>query len=93
MPKNGVHFVAVWVADEAHNISELDRRLWTLPAWCSPRQRRSQAVVRIWCTIRWRHRDGAAHSTVGDADLYVWHPRNFFWPDRKSISRAPIRMS
>ena len=87
MPKNGVHFVAVWVADEAHNVSELDRTALDFASLVQPGATvaRKQAIPYLVYYPAGVTVTAQLTSTVGDADLYVWHPRNFFWPDRKSI--------
>jgi uncharacterized repeat protein (TIGR01451 family) len=86
LPKDGVHFVAVWVADAARNVSELDRSALDFAS-----------LVRPNATVTQRHFvpylvyypagvtvTAQLTSTTGDADLYVWRPHNFLWPDWKS---------
>jgi uncharacterized repeat protein (TIGR01451 family) len=91
MSKNGVHFVGVWVADAAHNVSDLDYGGLDFASLVQPDATVGQkhmvpylvyypAGVTVTAQIS---------ATVGDADLYVWYPRNFFWPDRKSIKPSP----
>ena len=91
MPKNGVHFVAVWVADAAHNVSELDRNALDFASLVQPGATiaRKQMVPYLVYYPAGVTVTAQLTSTVGDADLYVWHPHNFLWPDRKSIRPRP----
>jgi uncharacterized repeat protein (TIGR01451 family) len=89
--KNGVHFVAVWVADAARNVSELDRNALDFASLVQPGApvARKQVVPYLVYYPAGVTVTAQLTSTVGDADLYVWHPRNFLWPDRKSLRPRP----
>ena len=87
IPKDGAHFVAVWVADAAHNISELDRNALDFASLVRPGATVAQRQVVPYLVYYPAGVTVTAQltSTAGDADLYVWYPHDFFWPDRKSI--------
>ncbi len=86
-PKDGTHFVAVWVADAAHNVSELDRNALDFASLVRPGANvaQGQAVPYLVYYPAGVTVTAQLTSTVGDADLYVWYPHNFLSPDRKSI--------
>jgi uncharacterized repeat protein (TIGR01451 family) len=87
LPKDGAHFVAVWVADAAHNISELNRNALDFASLVQPEATVAQKHVVPYLVYYPAGVTVTAQltSTVGDADLYLWYPHNFFWPDRKSV--------
>jgi uncharacterized repeat protein (TIGR01451 family) len=83
---SGTHFVGAWVADAAHNRSHIDRRSLDFASLLLPQSSvRAKGVVpylvyydanvSVTATLQ---------STSGDADLYLWHPGHYFWPDGKS---------
>jgi hypothetical protein len=85
--KDGVHYVGIWVADAAHNISELDRNAIDFASLTLPNATVDHngyvpylvyydAGVTVTAVLT---------PTSGDADLFVWHPRNFLWPDETSV--------
>ncbi len=85
--ESGVHFVAVWVADAADNISflglnGLDYASLLLPGetvgkhGLVPYLVHYEAAENVTATLA---------TTSGDADLYVWFPDNFGPPDDYSI--------
>jgi len=84
--ESGVHFVGVWVADGAYNVSMLHRAGLdyaslllpgeTVPRWgMVPYLVHYEAGVSVNATLT---------PATGDADLYVWYPDSFGWPDEKS---------
>ena len=91
MSNSGVHFVGVWVADAAHNVSELDHGGLDFASLVLPDATVEHKHVVPYLVYYPAGVTVTAQitSTVGDADLYVWYPHNFFWSDRKSIKPAP----
>ncbi len=87
LPKDGVHFVAVWVADAAHNVSELNRNALDFASLVRPGATVAQKHVVPYLVYYPAGVTVTAQltSTTGDADLYVWYPHNFFWPDHRSV--------
>ena len=82
--QSGTHFVGVWVADEAFNISKTDRRAFDFASLLLP-----GATVRKFGLVPYLvHYEAGVEvsavltSTTGDADLYVWYPGRFGRPDR-----------
>ena len=82
--QSGTHFVGVWVADEAFNISKTDRRAFDFASLLLP-----GATVRKFGLVPYlvHYEAGVKVSavltpTTGDADLYVWYPGRFGRPDR-----------
>jgi hypothetical protein len=88
---DGTHFVGVWVADEARNVSYLDHRGMDFASLVRPNAVVAQKRVVPYLVYYPAGVTVTAQitATAGDADLYVWYPRNFFWPDRKSIQPTP----
>ncbi len=83
---SGTHFVGAWVADAARNRSHLDRRSLDFASLLLPQSSIQvkgvvpylvyyDANVSVTATLQ---------STSGNADLYLWHPGHYFWPDGKS---------
>jgi uncharacterized repeat protein (TIGR01451 family) len=91
MSNSGVHFVGVWVADAAHNVSELEHGGMDFASLVLPGATVGQKHVVPYLVYYPAGVTVTAQltSTVGDADLYVWYPHNFFWSDRKSIRPSP----
>ena len=93
LPDSGTHFMGVWVADAAHNVSHTDRRAIDFASLLLPNETVPlhrvvpylvyyDAGVNVTATLT---------PTSGDADLYVWYPHSFFWPDQRSTS--PVTMT
>jgi hypothetical protein len=93
LPDSGTHFMGVWVADAAHNISHMDRRAIDFASLLLPNETVPlhgvvpylvyyDAGVNVTATLT---------PTSGDADLYVWYPHSFFWPDQRST--LPLTMT
>jgi len=84
--KSGTHFVGVWVADGARNVSHLDHQAMDFASLLLP----GETVVRGGIVPYQVHYEtgidvtAVLTPTAGDADLYVWYPRSFFWPDEYS---------
>jgi uncharacterized repeat protein (TIGR01451 family) len=91
MSNSGVHFVGVWVADAAHNVSDLDHGGMDFASLVLPGAtvERKHVVPYLVYYPAGVTVTAQITSTVGDADLYVWYPHNFFWSDRKSIKPSP----
>jgi uncharacterized repeat protein (TIGR01451 family) len=84
--KSGTHFVGVWVADGARNVSRLDHQALDFASLLLPGETISQGGVIPYQVYYETGIDvtAALTPTAGDADLYVWYPRSFFWPDEDS---------
>ncbi len=84
--KSGVHFVGVWVADAAYNRSHLTRdsidfASLILPGETVPQFRWMPYLVNYTAG---EDVQAVVTPTVGNADLFVWYPRSFGWPDQHS---------
>ncbi len=91
----GVHYVGVWVADAAHNISELDRNAIDFASLTLP-----DATVNDNGYVPYLVYYNAGVTvtamltpTSGNADLFVWYPRNFLEPDEISTSSPTATQS
>jgi uncharacterized repeat protein (TIGR01451 family) len=80
----GVKYLGVWLADEAGNISTMSEHSLKFV-------NRNDAGQRLAAGQRIQYRglleggeliSGLLKTVSGDPDLYVWDPRNAFWPDR-----------
>ena len=85
--ESGVHFVGVWVADEADNISYLsgaglDYASLLLPGETVGKYRMVPYLVHYEAG---ENVIATLTTTSGDADLYVWFPNKFGPPDEYSI--------
>lgn len=86
--QNGVHFVAVWVADAGLNVSQLDRRALDYASLVLP----GATVAHHGLVPYLVHYQAGTNVTAtlspsaGDADLYVWYPGSFLAPDQKSTN-------
>lgn len=91
MSNSGVHFVGVWVADAAHNVSELEHGGMDFASLIFPGTTIGQKQMVPYLVYYPAGVTVTAQvtSTVGDADLYMWYPHNFFWSDRKSLKPSP----
>jgi uncharacterized repeat protein (TIGR01451 family) len=91
LPKDGTHFVGVWVADADHNVSDLDHGGLDFASLVQPNATVEQKHVVPYLVYYPAGVTVTAQisATAGDADLYVWYPHNFFWPDRKSLKPSP----
>lgn len=91
IPKDGTHFVGVWVADAARNVSYLDHGGMDFASLVRPNAtvERKRVVPYLVYYPAGITVTAQITSIVGDADLYVWYPRNFFWSDRKSLNPSP----
>jgi uncharacterized repeat protein (TIGR01451 family) len=89
--KDGAHFIGVWVADAAHNVSYLDHGGMDFASLVRPNATVEQKRMVPYLVYYPAGITVTAQITsiVGDADLYVWYPRNFFWSDRKSLNPSP----
>lgn len=85
-PESGTRFVGVWVADDAHNTSWLDRRSLDFASLLLPEETVDKGGMVPHLVYYEAGVDVSAvlTPTIGDADLYVWYPGNFFLPDQKS---------
>ncbi len=84
--ESGTHFVGVWVADGALNVSLLDRRAidfasLLLPGETVPHHGLVPYLVRYSAGVSV---NATLAPTSGDADLYVWYPGSLGLPDQKS---------
>ncbi|HTP06794.1 MAG TPA: hypothetical protein VMP08_00985, partial [Anaerolineae bacterium] len=90
--QDGVHFVGVWVADADHNVSDLDHGGLDFASLVQPNATVAQKHLVPYLVYYPAGVTVTAQlsTTTGDADLYVWYPHNFFWPDHESIRPSPI---
>jgi hypothetical protein len=86
-PQSGVHFVGVWVTDEAGNVSHLTISAVDYASLLLP-----DDVVNEGDLVPYLAYYGAGEDVIatletvsGDADLYVWFPSNLGLPDAYSI--------
>jgi uncharacterized repeat protein (TIGR01451 family) len=84
--ESGTHFVGVWVADGARNVSRLDHQALDFASLLLPGETVRQGGIVPYQVYYETGMDvtAALTPTVGDADLYVWYPHSFFWPDEYS---------
>ncbi|HUX75156.1 MAG TPA: hypothetical protein VMY40_00785 [Anaerolineae bacterium] len=84
--KSGTHFVGVWVADGARNVSRLDHQALDFASLLLPGETVFKGGIIPYQVYYETGMDVTAvlTPTAGDADLYVWYPRSFFWPDEYS---------
>jgi uncharacterized repeat protein (TIGR01451 family) len=84
--ESGTHYVGVWVTDSASNRSQLDRRALDFASLLLP----GETVARGGIVPHLVYYESGVDVTAvlsptdGDADLYVWYPGSFLWPDQKS---------
>jgi len=85
--ESGTHYVGVWVADEAGNVSHLDRDGLDYASLLLPGETVDQHGLMPYLVYYDQNEDVTAtlNTTSGDADLYVWFPDNFGVPDEYSI--------
>jgi hypothetical protein len=85
---SGTHYVAVWVADAAKNVSPLTLQAVDYASLLLP----DETVAEHDYVAYLVHFDAneAVTATLtpsaGDADLYVWYPGSFHLPDQKSTN-------
>lgn len=84
--ESGVHFILVWVADEARNVSRLNADGADFVSLIKPSDSLEQSDIQVYLAYYKRGQDVRARMTVasGDADLYVWYPANFLLPNQRS---------
>jgi uncharacterized repeat protein (TIGR01451 family) len=87
--ESGVHFVAVWVADEAGNVSHLTRSGLDYASLLLPQETLdSRGFIPYLVHYEAGEDVTATLETIsGDADLYVWFPGSFGLPDAYSIEQ------
>jgi hypothetical protein len=87
----GVRYLGVWVADGSGNVSNLDEHTLVFVNRVDGNQvladgqrvqYRGEIEQATWIT-------GLLTTVAGDPDLYVWRPRNAFWPDRYTDATVP----
>ncbi len=83
---SGTHFVSVWVADAAHNVSHTSRRSMDfasllLPDTFVPEHKIVPYLVSYDMGV---NVTATLTTTAGNADLFVWYPRSLFFPDQAS---------
>jgi len=89
---SGTHFVGVWVADEAGNVSTLNRNGLDYASLLLP----GETIPRFGMIPYLVYYDAGVNVTAtlttlsGDADLYVWFPDNFGPPDEYSIEPGTV---
>jgi uncharacterized repeat protein (TIGR01451 family) len=83
---SGARFIAVWVADAAHNVSRLTPEAMDFASLVLSNQSISQGRLIPYLV----HYEAGVDVTAslapqtGDADLYVWYPGSFGLPDQAS---------
>lgn len=84
--KSGTHFVGVWVADGARNVSRLDHQALDFASLLLPGETVFKGGIIPYQVYYETGMDVTAvlTPTAGDADLYVWYPHHFSWPDEYS---------
>ncbi len=88
--ESGTHFVGAWVEDGARHRSRLDLHAVDFASLVLPGEtvlRGGLIPYQVW------YQQGVSVTatltpTEGDADLYVWYPGSFLWPDLYSINPA-----
>lgn len=82
----GTHFIGVWVADEAGNISVLTRSSLDFVSLLLPGETVAFGGVDAYLVAYEAGEQVTARleTVSGDADLYVWYPGNLGWPDGAS---------
>lgn len=85
--QSGTHFVAVWVADEAGNISPLTMHGMDFASLLLPGTTVATGDAVPYMVYYGANEAVTARLTpsAGDPDLYVWYPGNFGLPDQKSV--------
>ena len=83
---SGTHFIEVWVADAAHNVSHLTRKAIDFASLVLPNSHVDQNGFVPYLVYYPAGVDVNATLDVltGDARLYAWHPFNMFAPDHTS---------
>ena len=86
--KSGTHYVAVWVADAAKNISPLTLQAVDYASLLLPNETVAQQDTVAYLVHYEANKTVTATLTPssGDADLYAWYPGNFLTPDQKSTN-------
>jgi uncharacterized repeat protein (TIGR01451 family) len=84
--QSGTHFVGVWVADAARNVSRLNHQALDfasllLPGTTLPKGGLAPYLVHYAANV---NVTATLTTLTGDADLYVWYPGNHFLADKKS---------
>ena len=93
--QDGTHFIGVWVADTASNVSRLDRRALDFASLVRPGKTVAEgehvpylvyynAGVTVNATLT---------SRAGNADLFVWYPGSFGAPDKSSLTTGADSVS
>ncbi|MFN2166946.1 MAG: pre-peptidase C-terminal domain-containing protein, partial [Anaerolineae bacterium] len=88
--QSGTHFVGVWLADGARNVSAMTRRAIDFASLLLPSTPvgRDEAVAYL---VHYEAGDQVTASLTthsGDADLYVWFPGNHRLPDQASTQEG-----
>lgn len=88
--QSGTHFVAVWVADAAGNISPMTMHSIDSASLLLP-----DTPVDVYNAVPYlvyyeedTEVTATLTPTTGDADLYVWYPGNHSTPDQKSVEEG-----
>jgi uncharacterized repeat protein (TIGR01451 family) len=84
---SGVHFMSVWVADAANNVSHLNRKGLDYASLLLPGEtvgKRGKAPYLVYYEAD-VDVTATLNTTSGDADLYVWFPGSYGWPDESSF--------
>ncbi len=89
---SGVHYVGVWVADEAHNRSPLNRQAVDYISLILP-DTTIAAHGMVPYLVYYPAGVGVqvvVTPTAGDVDLFTWYPGNALQPDQKSTQTGLI---
>jgi hypothetical protein len=83
---SGTHYIGVWVADAARNVSRLDHHALDfasllLPGTSIPKGGLVPYLVHYEASV---NVTATLTTLTGDADLYVWYPGNHFLADQRS---------
>lgn len=83
---SGTHFILVWVSDAARNVSKLERSSADFVSMLKASDTLEKSDIQAYLVAYKKGENVKATLSTqsGDADLYVWHPFNFFFPDHKS---------
>ncbi len=83
---SGTHFVGVWVADEAKNVSHTTRRSMDFASLLLPESSIAERHLAPFLVYYGAGVNVSATLTTisGNADLFVWYPGNLFRPNQVS---------
>ncbi len=90
--ESGTHYVGVWVADAEGNTSRLDRKGLDYASLLLPGESVDRGGL-VPYLVHYNAGDTVVATLTtlsGDADLYVWFPGNFGWPDEYSINPGTV---